>query len=418
MDRPFLPLGVYGSASSSQSTGSACYKWILTSLTTLNPGSIWELGLAETGYHVHSGYYLEFGVAVTTNLPPTPFLSLLPTASAINYGQTLASSTLSGGAVTNPAGAPVAGTFAFSSPSTTPGLGITTESAIFTPSDTMDYYALTTSVPVTVVNGGPMEMTFISSLPTASAVSLGQTLATSTLSGGAATNAAGVPVAGSFAFTVPSTVPALGVDSEAVTFIPVDTNGYYVAAASVPVTVIPFTYNLNPDGVGLSIVGYTGSGGTVTIPDTINGQPVTSIGELAFRGCSTLTSITMGANINTIGGGAFNVCGSLTNIVFGNSVTNIAEGAFAECGNLANVTIPDSVTSIGENAFDGCASLTTVTLGCGVTNIAIQAFAGFNHLLSITVATNNPVFSSLGGVLFDQKQTVLLQYPGALSGRD
>ncbi len=49
-----------------------------------------------------------------------------------------------------------------------------------------------------------------------------------------------------------------------------------------------YTYTTNDDNT-ITITGYTGSGGDVTIPDTINGLPVTSIGSYAFYQCSSLT---------------------------------------------------------------------------------------------------------------------------------
>jgi len=43
-----------------------------------------------------------------------------------------------------------------------------------------------------------------------------------------------------------------------------------------------FTYTTNSDGVTLTITGYTGSGGAVTIPANIDDQTVTAIGDYAF----------------------------------------------------------------------------------------------------------------------------------------
>jgi BspA type Leucine rich repeat region (6 copies) len=439
----------YWIVGTSSSTGSAGYKWTLTSSATVDPGSIWVLGLSDTdsngrGWNNNSGIYPEISVAVTTNLPTTPIISIAPTASPITYGQTLASSTLSGGAATNAEGAPVAGSFAFTTPSTVPTLGTSNEPVTFTPTDTVDYSTATTTVPVTVTINQTTTAPLISSLPTASAVTYGQTLASSTLSGGAATNAEGAPVAGSFAFTTPLMAPGLGTSTEPVTFTPTDTADYTPTVIGVPVTVIPFAYMANTGGItnsgniAIAITNYTGPGGAVTIPGTINGLPVTSIGSDAFLRCNTLTNITipdsvtnigedafaycenlagvtMGTNVINIGVGAFNVCESLTNVTIPDSVINIGEGAFAYTS-LINVAIPDSVISIGENAFDDDSSLATVTIGCGVTNIGIQAFSGFNSLTSITVNPNNPAFSSLGGVLFNQSQTLLIDYPGGLAG--
>ena len=52
---------------------------------------------------------------------------------------------------------------------------------------------------------------------------------------------------------------------------------------------IPFTYTSNSSTI--TITEYTGDGGNVTIPDTINGLSVTSIGPNAFNNITNLISI-------------------------------------------------------------------------------------------------------------------------------
>ena len=59
-----------------------------------------------------------------------------------------------------------------------------------------------------------------------------------------------------------------------------------------------FTYTTNNGTI--TITGYTGPGGDVSIPDTIAGLPVASIASTAFYGCTTLTSVTIGSNVTTI----------------------------------------------------------------------------------------------------------------------
>ena len=71
-------------------------------------------------------------------------VSVAPTASSIRLGQTLASSTLSGGS------ASVDGSFTFSSPDTEPGLGLSSQPVTFTPMDSSNYLTATTSAFVTV----------------------------------------------------------------------------------------------------------------------------------------------------------------------------------------------------------------------------------------------------------------------------
>ena len=74
----------------------------------------------------------------------TPTISTSPIAAAITYGQTLASSTLSGGS------ASVAGSFSFTAPSTAPNAGTANQSVTFTPTDDVNYNTTTTDVSVTV----------------------------------------------------------------------------------------------------------------------------------------------------------------------------------------------------------------------------------------------------------------------------
>ena len=57
-----------------------------------------------------------------------------------------------------------------------------------------------------------------------------------------------------------------------------------------------YTYITNSGTI--TITGYTGPGGDVTIPDRINGLPVTSIGAYAFYGCTNLISVTIGNTIH------------------------------------------------------------------------------------------------------------------------
>jgi hypothetical protein len=149
----------------------------------------------------------------------------------------------------------------------------------------------------------------------------------------------------------------------------------------------------------------------VTIPDT-----VTSIGDGAFQYCYSLTNMTIPNSVTSIGDSAFGSCTRLTNVTIPYSVTNIGGGAFSYCFGLTNVTIPNSVTSIGTAAFQGCSSLASVTIPNSVTNIGRWAFLDCIRLKAINVETNNPTYSSVSGVVFNQSQTTLIQYPAGKVG--
>ena len=121
------------------------------------------------------------------------------------------------------------------------------------------------------------------------------------------------------------------------------------------------------------------------ITDLVIPDSVTSIGNLAFLGCSSLTSITIPDGVTSIGNSAFSGCSNLTSVAIGHSVTSIGDSAFRGCSNLTGITIPNSVTSIGESAFSGCSSLTSVTIPNSVTSIGDSAFYGCSSLTSITI---------------------------------
>jgi hypothetical protein len=168
----------------------------------------------------------------------------------------------------------------------------------------------------------------------------------------------------------------------------------------------------------VTITGCTGLG-AVTIPSTINGLPVTRIGDSAFAFCP-LSSVTIPNSVTNIGDHAFAECTSLNAIAVDtlnpayssfngalldknqttliqcpankvgsytipSSVTTIASWAFIYCSRLTRVIIPDSVTSIGENAFCACTGLSTVAIPNGVTAIPDDVFYDCSGLTSATL---------------------------------
>ncbi|MEI6676812.1 MAG: Ig-like domain-containing protein, partial [Verrucomicrobiota bacterium] len=169
-----------------------------------------------------ANYTTVSGTASVTVNKATPSVTAWPTASAITYGQTLASSTLSGGSATP------AGSFAFTTTSTAPGAGSASQAVAFTPTDTANYTSATDTVSVTVSKATPT----VSTWPTASAITtVGQALSTSTLSGGSAS------VAGGFTFASPATTPPAGNYAAALTFAPTDTDNFNTVAGSTNVVV-------------------------------------------------------------------------------------------------------------------------------------------------------------------------------------
>ena len=142
-----------------------------------------------------------------------------------------------------------------------------------------------------------------------------------------------------------------------------------------------FEYQELEDGM-VEITKYTGTDAEVTVPGTIDGKSVTSIGTSAFNGCSSLIGISIPDSVTSIESFAFENCSSLTEMVIPNGVTTIW-GIFSGCSSLTKVTIPDSMKTISYDAFNGCSSLKEITIPNSVTSIDRNAFSDCTALSKI-----------------------------------
>ena len=191
-----------------------------------------------------------------------------------------------------------------------------------------------------------------------------------------------------------------------------------------------YEYKLLENGTA-EITKYNGASTTLSIPSTLGGKKVTSIGYKAFGSCKSLKSVTIPSSVSSIGGFAFVYCTNLASITipnsvksFGidafdgtqwlteqqkknplvvvngvlvdgytcsgkvtipNSVTSISEGAFGGCRTITDVTIPNSVKNIGDSAFSYCSNLSNINIPNSVTSIGIGAFCSCASLTSIII---------------------------------
>lgn len=127
--------------------------------------------------------------------------------------------------------------------------------------------------------------------------------------------------------------------------------------------------------------------GDEEIKDLTIPQNVTSIGQIAFAGCSGLSSVIIPNNIVSIGREAFFYCSGLSSITIPNSITSIESGVFQGCSGLTSVDIPNNLTVIGEVAFEMCTSLTSVIIPNSVTSLGNGAFAGCSNLTTVTIGS-------------------------------
>ena len=171
--------------------------------------------------------------------------------------------------------------------------------------------------------------------------------------------------------------------------------------------VVMAQYRCTTNGSTVTITGYVGApslpSGALSIPGTISGHAVTSIGDLVFQKCINLRSVVIPSGVTNIGAHAFISCTNLWNVTIPTGVTHIGSAAFAYCSSLITLVIPNSVTALDDGAFYSCTSLTTVTIGTNVGYLSVNLFGKCASLSSIIIpasVTNiDASFTNCNGLL-------------------
>lgn len=219
-----------------------------------------------------------------------------------------------------------------------------------------------------------------------------------------------------------------------------------ITGATFTITVTAPSRDFTFDATTGTIKKYNGNDAVVNIPSEINGTPVTTIGNAAFRD-SSVTSVTIPASVTEIGANAFAGCTNLTSVTYGGDWSNLTiqsgnpavEDAAKDAANeqlfdfefilnntavvvisykgtaadvtipsrykgkpvtvidpvafynnsaVTSVTIPDSVTAIPDYAFGFCSQLTNISIPNSVTFIGLSAFNSCTSLKSITLPSS------------------------------
>lgn len=219
-----------------------------------------------------------------------------------------------------------------------------------------------------------------------------------------------------------------------------------ITGATFTITVTAPSRDFTFDATTGTIKKYNGNDAVVNIPSEINGTPVTTIGNAAFRDFS-VTSVTIPASVTEIGANAFAGCTNLTSVTYGGDWSNLTiqsgnpavEDAAKDAANeqlfdfefilnntavvvirykgtaadvtipsrykgkpvtvidpvafynnsaVTSVTIPDSVTAIPDYAFGFCSQLTNISIPNSVTFIGFSAFNSCTSLKSITLPSS------------------------------
>lgn len=184
-----------------------------------------------------------------------------------------------------------------------------------------------------------------------------------------------------------------------------------------PVSADELTYTMSENGE-ITVTGYTGAELVVVLPDSIDGIPVTAIGEAAFEGMGNLKAIYIPDSVSAIGFGAFRDCNSLstlrtpvvevtahpyfgalfgastyeinasevpdslTTLIVGGTVERIPAYGFYDCNSIECIGLPETVKQIEKFAFWGCGALTYLDLSeTALETVGDRAFTNCAALL-------------------------------------
>lgn len=134
-----------------------------------------------------------------------------------------------------------------------------------------------------------------------------------------------------------------------------------------------YWYTDIPDGA--RITSYTGSGGHVDIPSTIDGKNVLEIGSDAFNGNTTLLGVNLPNTVTTLGLRSFYNCQNLYSVFLGNGLNTIGNGSFWGAKSLTSIHIPFNVFAIGYAAFSNCSALKKISILNSSTSFDGEVFA-------------------------------------------
>ena len=130
------------------------------------------------------------------------------------------------------------------------------------------------------------------------------------------------------------------------------------------------------DDDSAKITAYNGWDTNIVIPSSLDGHPVSVIGERVFYE-SSLTSVDIPEGIIAIGDDAFNRCRNLASVTLPKGLKYIADGAFYDTA-LTAIEIPEDVTMIGFLAFSSCENLKSVTFPESLTYMDEDTFHDTN----------------------------------------
>ncbi|MCD7894553.1 MAG: leucine-rich repeat domain-containing protein [Erysipelotrichaceae bacterium] len=191
-----------------------------------------------------------------------------------------------------------------------------------------------------------------------------------------------------------------------------------------------FLYVLDQHTKEIKLLRYLGKDHEVTIPDEMNGYPVTSIDELCF--CKnnildftyeyTIQSFKVSPNhpvFITHDHALYDKTNQTlirypniqkNNIYLPHHLINIGGHAFDSCTGIKEIYFSENVQYIGNNAFDYC-HIKTMRLPKNLEIINNSLISRYTSFKFFEVDQDNPYYTAIDGVLYSKDLVHLIAYP-------
>ena len=172
----------------------------------------------------------------------------------------------------------------------------------------------------------------------------------------------------------------------------------------------------------------SGFNGSLTIPATLGGAPVTSILGSTFIGNESLKSINIPSSVTTVSEMYFDQCinlaainidaahpsyKSIDGVLYNKDGTELLCVPQAKSGSYS---IPSTVTTINRYAFEECTLLTSLNIPSGILDISNLDVSDCSVLSSITVDAANPNYKSVDGAVLSRNGTKMVLCPTGRTG--
>lgn len=176
-------------------------------------------------------------------------------------------------------------------------------------------------------------------------------------------------------------------------------------------------YKVNENDT-ITITDYSGPGGNITIPSTIEDKRVSTIAYSAFSNNLSITGVTVEEGLGAIEHNAFYGCKNLVELSLPDTITSIGSAAFVNCG-LKNTDGFSQLTSINNNIYNLELNNNDIRdldglSGLSLFNIDLSGNTNLENITPLMYMNNLQAVTLTGTKVSDVDKLALLRLPDSI----